>query len=61
MGCGGQGSGCKSSREFHTHIYLDYARIKILPCKKKKKFKYKIGYNFRYQPYLIYIYWGEFW
>ena len=26
-----------SSREFHTHIHLDYARVEFLSCKKKKK------------------------
>ena len=24
-------------REFHTHIHLDYVRVEILSCKKKKK------------------------
>ena len=24
-------------KEFHTHIHLDYVRVEILSCKKKKK------------------------
>ena len=30
-----------SRREFHTYIHLDYARIEILSCIKKKKKKKK--------------------
>ena len=26
-----------SMRELHTHIHLDYVRVEILSCKKKKK------------------------
>ena len=31
-----------SRKEFYTHIYLDYIRVKILSCIKKKKKKKSI-------------------
>ena len=38
VGCGGIRVGVQvSKREFHTHIHLDYVRIKFISCIKKKK------------------------
>ena len=31
-------------KEFHTYIHLDYARVEILSCKKKKKIV-QVAYN----------------
>ena len=38
VGCGGIRAGVQvSKREFHTHIHLDYVRVKFLYCIIKKK------------------------
>ena len=43
-----------SRREFYTHIHLDYVRVEILSCKKRKKKKRQCDYvNLRLQECYI--------